>query len=106
MLVSLILLTILSIGAASAQDSDNILSADDSAGSIKEIYVSDTGEDTGSGSQASPYATLNKSISEVNSSDNAVIHVGPGTYSGESNTNLQINLAHRNYNGSLTFIGD
>ena len=106
MLVSIILLTILSIGAVSAQDSDNILSADDSAGSIKEIYVSDTGDDTGSGSQASPYATLNKSISEVNSSDNAVIHVGPGTYSGESNTNLQINLAHKNYNGSLTFIGD
>ena len=106
MLVSIILLTILSIGAVSAQDGDNILSADDSAGSIKEIYVSDTGEDTGSGSQASPYATLNKSISEVNSSDNAIIHVGPGTYSGENNTNLQINLAHRNYNGSLTFIGD
>ena len=39
MLVSLILLTILSIGAVSAQDGDNILSADDSAGSIKEIYV-------------------------------------------------------------------
>ena len=106
MLVSIILLTILSIGAVSAQDGDNILSADDSAGSIKEIYVSDTGEDTGSGSQASPYATLSKSISEVNSSDNAIIHVGPGTYSGENNTNLQINLAHKNYNGSLTFIGD
>ncbi|WP_407414705.1 Ig-like domain repeat protein [Methanobrevibacter sp.] len=111
MLVSVVLLIILSIGAVSAQN-DDVLSASNSAdvlsaGSFdKTIYVSDTGDDSGSGSQASPYATLYRSLSDVNSSDNAVIYVGPGTYSGENNTNLQINLAHKNYNGSLTIIGD
>ena len=112
MLIGLVLLTILSIGAVSAQSNDDALSAGSSADTIsavsfdKSIYVSDTGSDSGSGSQASPYATLNKAISEVNSSDVAVIYVGPGTFTGENNTNLQINLAHNNYNGSLTIIGD
>ena len=111
MLVSVVLLIILSIGAVSAQN-DDALSASNSAdvlsaGSFdKTIYVSDTGDDSGSGSQASPYATLYRSLSDVNSSDNAAIYVGPGTFTGENNTNLQINLAHKNYNGSLTIIGD
>ena len=110
-LVSVVLLIILSIGAVSAQN-DDVLSASKSAdvlsaGSFdKTIYVSDTGDDSGSGSQASPYATLYRSLSDVNSSDNAAIYVGPGTFTGENNTNLQINLAHKNYNGSLTIIGD
>ena len=110
-LVSVVLLIILSIGAVSAQN-DDALSASNSAdvlsaGSFdKTIYVSDTGDDSGSGSQASPYATLYRSLSDVNSSDNAAIYVGPGTFTGENNTNLQINLAHKNYNGSLTIIGD
>ena len=110
-LVSVVLLIILSIGAVSAQN-DDALSASNSAdvlsaGSFdKTIYVSDTGDDSGSGSQESPYATLYRSLSDVNSSDNAAIYVGPGTFTGENNTNLQINLAHKNYNGSLTIIGD
>lgn len=107
MIVTLILLTIFSITAVSA--TDDVLSADDNADSVsavnREIYVDSAGSDTGSGSQSSPYATINKALSDVNSSDEAVIHLAAGTYSGEDNTNLEINLAHKNYNGSLTLIG-
>ena len=107
MMITIILVTILSISAVSA--TDNVLSATDNADTIsannKEIYVDTSGSDTGSGSQSSPYATINKAISDVNASDNAIIHLGAGTYSGEDNTNLEINKAHTNYNGSLTIIG-
>ena len=71
----------------------------------KTIYVNTTGDDSNSGSQTSPYATINKGISSVNASDNAVIYLSEGTFTGDNNTDLSINLAHKNYNGSLTFIG-
>ncbi|MCC7553665.1 MAG: Ig-like domain repeat protein, partial [Methanobacteriaceae archaeon] len=71
----------------------------------KEIYVSTTGNDDNSGVETSPYKTINKGISSVNASDNAVIHLSEGTFTGENNTALDIKLSHKNYNGSLTFIG-
>ncbi|SEK43329.1 hypothetical protein SAMN05216439_0935 [Methanobrevibacter gottschalkii] len=125
-LVGIVLLTILSLNAVSAYDNSNnteeylssenyeeILSADSfndnnilaSASYNKTIYVNYTGDDSGSGSQNSPYATLNKAISNVNDSDNAVVYLSAGRFSGENNTDLSINLAHRNYNSSLTIIG-
>ena len=120
-LVSIVLLALLSLGAVSAFDNSNnnesiyydeILSADSSNDNIlalanynKTIYVNYTGDDSGAGSQASPYASLNKSISSINASDNAVIYLSAGRFSGENNTDLNINLAHKNYNGSLTIIG-
>ncbi|WP_298501055.1 Ig-like domain-containing protein [uncultured Methanobrevibacter sp.] len=111
----------LSLAAVSAQDSsaNDIAISDDSdaisvshettqlkSGSYdKTIYVDSQGDDSGAGTDKSPYASLNKAISEVNASDNAVIYVGAGIFTGENNTDLKINLAHKNYNGSLTIIG-
>ena len=107
MIVTIILVTILSISAVSA--SDDVLQSTGTADTIsadnKEIYVDTAGSDMGSGSQSSPYATINKAISDVNASDNAIIHLAAGTYTGENNTNLEITMAHNNYNGSLTIIG-
>ncbi|MBE6511041.1 MAG: hypothetical protein E7Z74_07245 [Methanobrevibacter millerae] len=109
MLVSIILLTILSIGAVSAAEADSILTDDNSAdilsANTKAIYVDPTGSDSGSGSSASPYATINKALSEVNASDDVTIHLAAGTYTGENNTALNINFAHANYNGTLTIVG-
>ena len=126
MLISIVLLAFLSLGAVSAFDnsndtignnialdgSDEMLNADESNGNIlasasynKTIYVNYTGDDSGTGGQNSPYASLNKGISSVNASDNAVIYLSAGRFTGENNTDLSINLAHKNYNGSLTIIG-
>ena len=124
--LTIVLLAILSLGAVSAQDNgtDDVTSVsqdnsiqltinDDSKHSDdasttynKTVYVETAaGSDSGAGSEASPYATINKALSDVNASDNAVIYLGSGTYSGDNNTNLKIDLSHKNYNGSLTFIG-
>ena len=112
-----VLLVILSLGAVSAQEannslqldsSDNFILNDDSTASVnndKAVYVETDGDDTGSGSENSPYASINKAISSVNASDNAVIYLGNGNFVGENNTDLSIDLAHKNYNGSLTIIG-
>lgn len=126
MFLTIVLLTILSIGAVCAQDnvaddsvmlshdetiqttSDNIKLTDDSTDSVnndKTVYVETDGDDTGSGSENSPYSSINKAISSVNASDNAVIYLGNGNFVGENNTDLSIDLAHKNYNGSLTIIG-
>ena len=124
--LTIVLLAILSLGAVSAQDNgtddvtsvsqdkaiqltindDSKLSDGASTTYNKTVYVETaTGSDSGAGSEASPYATINKALSDVNASDNAVIYLGSGTYSGDNNTNLKIDLSHKNYNGSLTFIG-
>ena len=124
---TIVLMAILSLGAVNAQDNgtddvtsasqdnsiqltindDSKLSDDASTTYNKTVYVETAkGSDTGAGSEASPYATINKAISDVNASDNAVIYLGSGTYLDVNNTNLQINLDHKNNNGSLTFIGD
>ncbi|WP_407376422.1 beta strand repeat-containing protein [Methanobrevibacter sp.] len=119
-------MAILSLGAVSAQDNgtddvtsvsqdnsiqltindDSKLSDDASTTYNKTVYVDTAkGSDTGAGSEASPYETINKAISDVNASDNAVIYLGSGTFSGDNNTNLKIDLSHRTYGGSLTLIG-
>ena len=115
--LTVVLFAILSLGAVSAQEandslqldsSDNFILNDDSTDSVsndKAVYVETDGDDTGSGSENSPYASINKAISSVNASDNAVIYLGNGNFVGENNTDLSINLAHKNYNGSLTIIG-
>ena len=115
MLVGIFLLAILTLGAVSAQEgsSADVLAVDGASSPVlgdgvsydKIIYVNTTGDDSNSGSQTSPYATINKGISSVNASDNAVIYLSEGTFTGDNNTDLSINLAHKNYNGSLTFIG-
>ena len=124
--LTIVLLAILSLGAVSAQDNgtddvtsvsqdntiqltindDSKLSDDASTTYNKTVYVDTAkGSDSGAGSEASPYGTINKAISDVNASDIAVIYLGSGTYSGDNNTNLNIVLSHKNYNGSLTLIG-
>ena len=115
MLVGIFLLAILTLGAVSAQEgsSADVLAVDSASSPVlgdgvsydKAIYVNTTGDDSNSGSQTSPYATINKGISSVNASDNAVIYLSEGTFTGDNNTDLSINLAHKNYNGSLTFVG-
>ena len=40
----------------------------------------------------------------VNASDNAVIYLSKGTFTGGNNTDLNINLAHEKYGGSLTIV--
>ena len=114
MLVGIFLLAILTLGAVSAQEdsSADVLAVDGASSHVgdgisydKTIYVNTTGDDSNSGSQTSPYATINKGISSVNASDNAVIYLSKGTFTGGNNTDLNINLAHEKYGGSLTIIG-
>ena len=115
MLVSMLLLAILTLGAVSAQEdsSADVLAVDSASSHVlgdgisydKTIYVNTTGDDSNTGSQNSPYATINKGISSVNASDNAVIYLSKGTFTGGNNTDLNINLAHEKYGGSLTIIG-
>ena len=123
MFLTIVLLAILSLSAVSAQEdatdinSDDSLAADetnqlnsdnndnlaDSYGQSK--YVAIDGDDNAAGNENSPYKTINKAISEVNSSQKSVIYLGEGTFSGENNTDLSINLAHKENGGSLTIIG-
>ena len=115
MLVGIFLLAILTLGAVSAQEdsSADVLAVDSASSPVlgdgisydKTIYVNTTGDDSNSGSQTSPYATINKGISSVNASDNAVIYLSKGTFTGGNNTDLKINLAHEKYGGSLTIVG-
>ena len=71
-----------------------------------DIYVSPTGDDSNTGkSNISALKTINASLSKVNESDNAVIHLSEGIFSGDGNNMININFAHNNYNGSLTFVG-
>ena len=114
MLVGIFLLAILTLGAVSAQEdsSADVLAVDGASSHVgdgisydKTIYVNTTGDDSNSGSQTSPYATINKGISSVNASDNAVIYLSKGTFTGGNNTDLNINLAHEKYGGSLTIVG-
>ncbi len=113
-ILTMVLMAILSIGAVSAQDNlsdssvvglaDDVTQLSDIS-SQKSVYISPTGDDSGSGSEESPFASLDKAISSINASDNAVIYVSEGVFTGEKNTDLTINLAHTNYGGSLTIQG-
>ena len=74
-------------------------------GNVKEIYVSDTGDDSNTGSSNSPYATIGKAISEVSASDDATIYISKGTFSSDGNGDFEINLNHISNGGNLKFIG-
>ncbi|WP_296882392.1 right-handed parallel beta-helix repeat-containing protein [uncultured Methanobrevibacter sp.] len=90
----------------------------------KEIYVSDTGNDSNVGSKESPYATIKKAYSDVNASNDATIHIGEGTFFLEGTIihyyedygdfvdewddeykGLYIDLNHNSFGGNLKFIG-
>ena len=71
----------------------------------KDIYVSDAGDDSNTGSEESPYATIGKAISDVNASNIATIHIGEGTFISDDDSNFNIQLLHKSNGGSLTFIG-
>ena len=85
------------VGAVSATDGNTT--------DVKDIYVSDNGDDLNTGSIDSPYATIGKAIGDVNASDDATIHIGKGTFSSENDGDFSIDLNHRTYNGNLKFIG-
>jgi predicted outer membrane repeat protein len=109
----------ISLGAVSAsedanslKDNSDVLSASqDEAIPLssndynKTVYVDSHGDDSGAGTESSPYASLNKAMSDIDASDNAIIYMGAGVYTGEKNTDLNINFAHKNYKGSLTIAG-
>ena len=70
---------------------------------VKEIYVKDTGNDSNNGSSESPYATVNRAVSDVNSSNDATIYIGEGTYLLDESLNIDLN--HKTFGGNLKFIG-
>ena len=87
-----------------------IASAEDNklaAGEIntKDIYVNDTGDDSNTGSVQSPYATIKKAISDVNSSEITTIHLSEGTFASDDDSSLAINFNHKVDGGSLTIVG-
>ncbi|WP_288652914.1 carboxypeptidase regulatory-like domain-containing protein, partial [uncultured Methanosphaera sp.] len=54
-------------------------------------YVCDnSGSDSNTGSQDSPFKTIGYTVEKVNSNDNYNIHIKNGTYKGTGNTNLTI----------------
>ena len=56
-----------------------------------DYYVCDnSGSDSNTGSQDSPFKTLGYAVGKVNSNDNYNIHIKNGTYKGTGNTNLTI----------------
>ena len=113
-------LFIFMLGAVNAVDSDEVItnevdvddtvSVDDSSilsdsNNAKEIYVNDTGDDSNTGSAESPYATINKAVSNVTDSDKATIYLSEGTFASDNDTNFNIQLLHKRNGGSLSFIG-
>ncbi|MBR3214388.1 MAG: hypothetical protein IKF79_07770, partial [Methanosphaera sp.] len=68
---------------------------------ITDLYVSDTdGSDDNSGTNTSPYKTIQKALDTTNADSTFNIHLAEGTYKGLGNTNLTVN---GNYN--INFIG-
>src|SRR5437867_5080058 len=55
-----------------------------SSGSATDYYVSTSGSDSNNGSASSPWATIAHADSVVG--PGAIVHVAPGTYSGQFNT--------------------
>ena len=67
-----------------------------------DYYVCDnSGSDSNTGSQDSPFKTIGYAVGKVNSNDNYNIHIKNGTYKGTGNTNLTIDG-----NKYINFIGD
>ena len=86
--------------------SDNIVT-DTSTKNIKkeeqttDLYVSESnGSDDNSGTNTSPYKTIQKALDTTNADSTFNIHIAEGTYKGLGNTNLTVN---GNYN--INFIG-
>ena len=86
--------------------SDNIVT-DTSTKNIKkeeqttDLYVSESnGSDDNSGTNTSPYKTIQKALDTTNADSTFNIHILEGTYKGLGNTNLTVN---GNYN--INFIG-
>ena len=86
--------------------SDNIIT-DTTTKNIKkeeqatDLYVSDTdGSDDNSGTNTSPYKTIQKALDTTNADSTFNIHIAEGTYKGLGNTNLTVN---GNY--TINFIG-
>ena len=126
MILTIVLLAILSFGAVSAQDdltkdistsNDDIIHKSqstklDSTGennlasdNDQSFYVDTAGSDSAAGTQNAPFSTIKKAISEVNASKKATIYLEEGIYTGENNTDLNIDLAHQTNGGNLTIIG-
>ena len=70
-----------------------------------EFYVSTGGNDENTGTQESPFATIAKAISLADDSKDTIVYIGEGTFEGQGNTNLAINIDHLNSGGSLTLAG-
>ena len=57
-----------------------------------DLYVSDTsGSDDNSGTNDSPYKTIQKALDATNAESTYNIHIAEGTYKGLGNTNLTVN---------------
>ena len=84
----------------------NLEDSSNSSNDVKDIYVSPSGDDTNTGeSESSQLKTINASLSKVNASDIATVHLAKGIYSEDGDSLIAIDLAHNVYGGSLTFIG-
>jgi len=129
--VTTILLLLVSISALSATDASNDTSSTIQQDVVKEInvekisdtlvtdttsknikkvetvtdlYVSDTdGSDDNSGTNTSPYKTIQKALDTTNSDSTFNIHILEGTYKGLGNTNLTVN---GNYNINIIGSGN
>ena len=67
-----------------------------------DLYVSDTGgSDDNSGTNTSPYKTIQKALDTTTADSTFNIHIAEGTYKGLGNTNLTVN---GNYN--INIIGE
>ncbi len=82
-------------------------SIDSVAAADKDIYVAVNGNDTTNlgNSSNSPYATMEKAISESGHKDAVTIHLSEGTFRGSGNSLLTINKAHRTQGGNITIVG-
>ena len=93
----------LSIQTLEADNSSNTILSESGE---DEFYVSTEGnDDNNTGTQDSPFATIAKAISFADASKDTIIHIGEGTFTGQGNTNLAINMDHLNNGGNLTLMG-
>ncbi len=99
------------IGAVSANDLNQtndvpVLDSGNDLIQTKDVYVSDVGDDSNQGTYDSSYASINKALSNISSSDIATIHLTEGTFSTDKDTNFNINLNHKIDGGSLSIVGE
>ena len=111
-LISFVLL-IFMIGAVSAIDvnstDDAVTIAEDAIiadnPTTNEIYVNDTGDDSNTGAEESPYASIKMAVDGVNSSQETIIHLSQGTFAKDNDTSFTFNFNHKADGGNLTIIG-